>query len=104
MGLIRSLLMAIALLGFLALTLVANVGVWSVSTLVDSQAFAATTSHILSQPQVRALLAERLAVRLTDLVVPSGEPVSTVVRRGLALPQSVSRDIVRQAMRSSAST
>ena len=97
MGLIRSLLVALALACFLVLALVANVGVWSVSTLVDSGAFAATTTRILSQPEVRSLLAQRLATRLTDLLVPAGEPVPAAVRKGLALLPGVTRDMVQQA-------
>ncbi len=51
------------------------------TTFVDSDAFAATTSRIIEQPEVRVLLAERLADRLTELVVPASERVPPVVRR-----------------------
>ena len=98
MGLIRSLLMAVALLCFLALALVANLGTWSLGTLVDSKAFATTTTRIMSEPAVRSLVAERLAVRLTDLIAPAGEHVPTVVRVGLGLPQGASRDDVQRSL------
>jgi|GEM_PF-2207223 len=98
MGLIRSFLLAIALLAFLVLALVANVGVWSLTTLVDSQAFAATTSRIIARPEVRSLLADRLAVRLTELVVPVSGRVPTVVRAPLGLPRAATSDDVRVAL------
>ena len=104
MGLIRSLLLAIALLCFLVLALVANLGVWSLSTLTDSEAFAATTTRIISEPAVRTLLADRLAVRLTDLVAPAGSSVPTVVRVGLSLPRGATRDDVQSALTRSIDT
>jgi hypothetical protein len=104
MGLIRSLLLAIALLCFLVLALVANPGVWALSTLTDSEAFAATTTRIISEPAVRTLLADRLAVRLTDLVAPAGSSVPTVVRVGLRLPRGATRDDVRTALTQSIDT
>lgn len=98
MGLIRSLLLAIALLCFLVMALVANLGVWSLTTLVDGEAFAATTNRIISQPSVRSLLAERLAERLTDLVAPIGERVPTVVRTGLGLTRDSTRADVQTSL------
>ncbi|MCY7417281.1 MAG: hypothetical protein LH650_02070 [Chloroflexi bacterium] len=98
MRLIRSFLLAAALLAFLVLALVANVGVWSLSTLVDSQAFAATTNRIIAQPEVRSLLADRLAVRLTELLVPASGRVSTVVRVPLGLAREATSDDVRVAL------
>ena len=104
MGLIRSLFMAIALLGFLVLALVANLGVWALGTFVDSKAFAATTTQIITQPEVRSLLAERLAVRLTDLIAPAGDSVPSVVRVGLGLPRGATRDDVQTSLTHSIDT
>jgi len=104
MGVIRSLFMAIALLGFLVLALVANLGVWALGTFVDSKAFAATTTQIITQPEVRSLLAERLAVRLTDLIAPAGESVPSVVRVGLGLPRGATRDDVQASLTHSIDT
>ena len=104
MGVIRSLFMAIALLGFLVLALVANLGVWALGTFVDSKAFAATTTQIITQPEVRSLLAERLAVRLTDLIAPAGESVPSVVRVGLGLPRGATRDDVQTSLTHSIDT
>ena len=98
MGLIRSLLLAIALLCFLVMALVANLGIWSLTTLVDGEAFAATTSRIIAQPAVRSLLAERLAVRLTDLVAPIGARVPTVVLTGLGLTRDSTRADVQTSL------
>ncbi len=89
MGMIRSLLLAVSLVGFLLLSLAANGGLWALSTFLDSDAFAATTARIIEQPQVRRLLAERLAERLTDLVVPPSGRVPVLVRRSLGLDAGV---------------
>ncbi len=86
MGMIRSLLLAVSLVAFLVLSLVANVGLWALSTFLDSDAFAATTARIIDQPDVRLLLAERLAGRLTELVVPASGRIPVVVRRSLGPP------------------
>ena len=104
MGVIRSLFMAIALLGFLVLALLANLGVWALGTFVDSKAFAATTTQIITQPEVRSLLAERLAVRLTDLIAPAGDSVPSVVRVGLGLPRGATRDDVQTSLTHSIDT
>ena len=104
MGVIRSLFMAIALLGFLVLALLANLGVWALGTFVDSKAFAATTTQIITQPEVRSLLAERLAVRLTDLIAPAGDSVPSVVRAGLGLPRGATRDDVQTSLTHSIDT
>ena len=104
MGVIRSLFMAIALLGFLVLALLANLGVWALGTFVDSKAFDATTTQIITQPEVRSLLAERLAVRLTDLIAPAGDSVPSVVRVGLGLPRGATRDDVQTSLTHSIDT
>src|SRR3954470_18062929 len=98
MGLVRSLLLAVALLVFLLLALVANIGVWSLSTLVDSEAFAATTARIIGQPEVRGLLADRLAMRLTELVVPEDGRVPAGVRAPLGLGRTATSDDVQGAL------
>ncbi len=98
MGLIRALLLAVSLVAFLVLSLVANVGLWALSTFLDSDAFAATTARIIEQPQVRSLLAERLAERLTDVLVPPSGRVPVLVRRGLGLTAGASTTDVEEAL------
>jgi hypothetical protein len=98
MGVIRSLLLALSLIAFLVLALVANVGLWAMTTFLDSDAFAATTTRIIERPQVRALLAERLAERLTELVVPDPAHVPATVRRALGLTAAATVADVRAGL------
>jgi hypothetical protein len=97
-GFIRSILLVLSLITFLVLALVANVGSWAMTAFVDSDAFAATTSRIIEQPQVRVLLAERLADRLTELVVPSSGNVPPAVRRALGLTAAATAGDVRATL------
>jgi hypothetical protein len=99
MGFLRSLLFGIALLLFLVLAAAANVGTWALGTFLDSETFAVTTSRIISQPEVRQLLAERLAERLTDQVVPSSGAVPASARAALHLSAGATPAQARQAVR-----
>lgn len=98
MGFLRSLLFGTALLLFMVLAGIANVGTWALGTFLDSDTFAVTTSRIIAQPEVRGLLAERLAERLTSLVVPTSDAVPRPVRAALLLQQDATVDEVRRAI------
>ncbi len=98
MGVFRSLLLVMSLVAFLVLALVTNISAWSLSTLLDSDTFAATASRIVADPPVRLLLADRLAEQLTSLVAPVADKIPAEVPRALGLPSDATQADVRQAL------
>ncbi len=85
MGLLRSLAFGVAVLVVTVLLLVANIGVWAMAGLQDAPTFARLGSTALERPEVRGLIARRVAERLAPLVVAAG-PLDPAVRRALGVP------------------
>ncbi|MBX3029404.1 MAG: hypothetical protein KF809_04550 [Chloroflexi bacterium] len=84
-GVLRSISFAGAVLLTAGLLLLANLGLWALVGLQDGATFGRVGAAVLERPEVRALVARRLAERLAPVVVRLA-PLEGSTRRALGIP------------------
>lgn len=94
---LRSLAFGIAVLLTMLLLLLANVGVWAFSRLLEPSALARTASTALRDPAVRGLVSSQVGEGIARAVLESG-PLPGPVRRLLDLPARPSEAALAAAL------
>jgi hypothetical protein len=97
-GVIRSLLFALALVVFTVLAFVANVGFWAIASALETDRFVATAGRVFDDPTVQTELAERLATGIADGITREDGTIPPPAMDALGLPRGATRGEIETAL------